>query len=87
MLSFFIISFSFKVPRFRYCRNAKKFVPLRASTEEDVNSLLPSSPLCKSFLLAHRYEVRFFIGTKFNWNLCFLKGFWINFSSTAFPEV
>ncbi|KAL5103635.1 DNA polymerase epsilon subunit 2 [Taenia crassiceps] len=45
------------VPRFRYCRNAKKFVPLRASPGEDVNSLLSSSPLSKSFLFAHRYEV------------------------------
>ncbi|KAH9278824.1 DNA polymerase epsilon subunit 2 [Echinococcus granulosus] len=45
------------VPRFKYCQNTKKFVPLRAAPGEDVNSLLPSSPLCKSFLFAHRYEV------------------------------
>ncbi|KAL5963522.1 DNA polymerase epsilon subunit 2, partial [Taenia solium] len=45
------------VPRFKYCRESKKFVPLRPSPGEDVNSLLPSSPLSKSFLFAHRYEV------------------------------
>ncbi|VDM18097.1 unnamed protein product [Hydatigera taeniaeformis] len=45
------------VPRFRYCRDTNKFVPLRISPGDDMNSLLPSSPLPKSFLFAHRYEV------------------------------
>ncbi|VDD74882.1 unnamed protein product [Mesocestoides corti] len=47
------------IPRFKYCQNTKKFVPFRPSLEEDVNSLLPSSPSIRSFVCANRYEVVF----------------------------
>ncbi len=45
------------VPRFMYCRNTKKFLPLRPSSEKGTGALLPPSPEMKSFLTANRYEV------------------------------
>ncbi|VDM01972.1 unnamed protein product [Schistocephalus solidus] len=44
------------VPRFKYCKYSRKFLPLQDSAE-DTRSLLPNSPAMKAFLYAHRYEM------------------------------
>ncbi|BHF79588.1 DNA polymerase epsilon subunit 2 [Sparganum proliferum] len=53
---FLFINDAFQVPRFKYCKYSRKFLPLQDSTN-DVRSLLPNSPAMKAFLYAHRYEM------------------------------
>lgn len=46
-----------QTPKFKYNRNMGKFVLIKNISNEDMNSLLPFSPLTKSFLFSNRYEV------------------------------
>uniref|UniRef100_A0A0R3TL36 DNA polymerase II subunit 2 n=1 Tax=Rodentolepis nana TaxID=102285 RepID=A0A0R3TL36_RODNA len=46
-----------ETPRFKYNRNMRKFVSIQINSTDDMHSLLPFSPLPKSFLFANRYEV------------------------------
>lgn len=45
------------MPRFKYNRNIRKFVTVQKTSDNDMDCLLPFSPLPKSFLFANRYEV------------------------------
>ncbi|VDL36168.1 unnamed protein product [Hymenolepis diminuta] len=45
------------MPRFKYSRNIRKFVTVERNSDDDMDCLLPFSPLSKSFLFANRYEV------------------------------
>ncbi|BHF79838.1 DNA polymerase epsilon subunit 2 [Sparganum proliferum] len=53
---FLFINDAFQVPRFKYCKYSRKFLPLQDSAN-DMRSLLPNSPSMKAFLYAHRYEM------------------------------
>ncbi|VDN21264.1 unnamed protein product [Dibothriocephalus latus] len=52
---FLFITDAFQVPRFKYCKYSRRFLPLQ-DFAEDARSLLPNSPAMKAFLYAHRYE-------------------------------
>ncbi|KAM7539312.1 hypothetical protein Aperf_G00000058311 [Anoplocephala perfoliata] len=45
------------MPRFKFSRNLRKFVPLKNKSDEFMYNLLPFSPVPRSFLFANRYEI------------------------------